>query len=106
MTKRNCVVCLTLFILGTGAIAEEHDFYRYLKYPSKLVPGIGRNKVDQEGGADAVGYKRRTVQWWPRKGQRIQRGRNYSIFCSTNMLGAFSAGISHFYISKRSKKSR
>ena len=71
MTKRNCVVCLTLFALAGGAIAEEHDYYRYLRYPAKLVPGIGRNKVEQAGGADAVGYKRRTVQWWPRKGQDI-----------------------------------
>jgi len=71
MTKRNCVVCLTLFALAAGAIAEEHDFYKYLRYPNKIVPGIGRDKIEQEGGANAVGYNRRTVQWWPRKGQDI-----------------------------------
>ncbi|MHC4200797.1 MAG: DUF6055 domain-containing protein, partial [Planctomycetota bacterium] len=27
--------------------------------------------VEQEGGPDAVGYRRRTVQWWPRRGQDI-----------------------------------
>jgi len=71
MTKRNCVVCLTLFALAGGTLAEEHNFYRHLKYPAKLVPGVGRDKIEQEGGPDAVGYKRRTVQWWPRKGQDI-----------------------------------
>ena len=71
MTKLNCVVCLTLFVLAGGAVAQEHDFYRHLKYPAGLVPGVGRDKVEQEGGPDAVGYKRRTVQWWPRKGQDI-----------------------------------
>ena len=76
MTKRNCVVFLSLFALAAGrplgaAIAEEHDYYKYLRYPSKLVPGVGLDKIEQEGGPKAVGYKRRTVQWWPRKGQDI-----------------------------------
>ena len=53
------------------SIAGEHDYYRYVRYPSKLVPGVGRNQVEQEGGPHAVGYKRRTVHWWPRKGQDI-----------------------------------
>jgi len=57
--------------LWTSAVAGEHDYYTYLRYPKALVPGVGRNKVEQEGGADAVGYNRRTVQWWPRKGQDI-----------------------------------
>ena len=71
MTKRNGVTCLALFLLAAGAAGEEHDYYRYLKYPARVVPGVGRNKVEQVGGPDAVGYKRRTVQWWPRKGQDI-----------------------------------
>ena len=71
MTKRNSVVFLTLFALAGGAIAGEYDYYKHLRYPAKLVPGVGRDEVKQEGGPDAVGYKRRTVQWWPRKGQDI-----------------------------------
>ncbi|MBC8373909.1 MAG: hypothetical protein H8E53_09975, partial [Planctomycetes bacterium] len=62
---------LTMFVAGcvcANAIAKEHDFYRYLRYPSKPVPGIGRNKVEQDGSPGTVGYKRRTVHWWPRKG--------------------------------------
>ena len=54
-----------------GATAGQHDYYRYLPYPKGLVPGVGRDKVEQEGGPDAVGYHRRTVHWWPRKGQDI-----------------------------------
>ena len=64
MTAFGCLLC-------TGAIAEELNFYKHLRYPSKLVPGVGLDKVEQEGGHDAVGYKRRTVKWWPRKGQDI-----------------------------------
>jgi len=71
MTKRNCLVCLTLFLLAGAAAAADYDYYKYLRYPKKLLPGIGRNTVAQEGGPDAVGYKRRTVQWWPRKGHDI-----------------------------------
>ncbi|MDP6545085.1 MAG: DUF6055 domain-containing protein [Phycisphaerae bacterium] len=68
MTKLNCAACLTLLVLAAGAVAEEIDYYKNLRYPAKLVPGVGLDKIDQEGGA---GYKRRTVQWWPRKGQDI-----------------------------------
>jgi len=71
MTKWNWVVCLMLLVIVSGAIAEEHDYYKYLRYPAGLVPGAGRNKVTRQGGADAGEYKRRTVQWWPRKGQDI-----------------------------------
>ena len=71
MTRLTCLVCATLLAIAGAAAAEEHDYYRYLKYPAGFVSGIGRDKVEQEGGPDAVGYKRRTVQWWPRKGQDI-----------------------------------
>ena len=71
MKKRNCVAWLTLLVLASKGTAEELDYYKYLRYQTGLQPGIGRNKVAQEGGPDAVGYERRTVQWWPRKGQDI-----------------------------------
>jgi len=65
---------LTIVLAGllfSGAVAAEHDYYKTLRYPNKLDPGVGRDKVVQAGGPDAVGYKRRTVQWWPRKGHDI-----------------------------------
>ena len=65
VTKSNFVVCLTLCMLSAGAIAQEHDFYKHLRYPSKLVPGVGLDEVEQT--ADG----RRVVRWWPRKGQDI-----------------------------------
>jgi len=71
MTSRISVVCLALFAFVALATGEEHDYYKTLRYPAKLVPGVGRDKVEQDGGPDAVGYKRRTVQWWPRKGHDI-----------------------------------
>ena len=55
----------------TSASAQEHDYYQGLRYPSKVVPGVGADDVEQEGGADAVGYRRRTVKWWPRKQQDV-----------------------------------
>jgi len=57
--------------LYSGLAAAEHDYYQNLRYPAKLDPSTGRDTVDQEGGANATGYHRRTVQWWPRKGQDI-----------------------------------
>ncbi len=65
---------LTVALAGlvlAGSAAGQHDYYKTLRYPKKLVPGVGRDKVEQEGGPNATGYKRRTVQWWPRKGQDI-----------------------------------
>ncbi|MBT3296232.1 MAG: hypothetical protein HN383_13245 [Verrucomicrobia bacterium] len=71
MTKLKYVVFMTLFALSGQSFAEEYDFYKHLSPPLKPVPGIGRNTVEQDGGHRALGYKRRTVQWWPRKGQDI-----------------------------------
>lgn len=71
MRKTTMLAALTIACLCANAVAAEHDFYKNLRYPSKLVPGVGLDKVEQEGGPSAVGYKRRTVQWWPRKGQDI-----------------------------------
>ncbi|MDP6522576.1 MAG: DUF6055 domain-containing protein [Kiritimatiellia bacterium] len=57
--------------LCAGLIRAEHDYYRTLKYPNKRRPDVALDRVEQEGGPDAVGYRRRTVHWWPRKGQDI-----------------------------------
>jgi len=65
-----CAAALTGLMVA-GTVAAEHNYYKYLRYPKELVPGVGRDNVEQEGGPDAVGYHRRTVQWWPRKGQDI-----------------------------------
>jgi len=70
MLRRNYLICLTLFAFATPGLAE-HNYYKHVRHPTKPVPGVGRNKVVQEGGPQAVGYKRRVVQWWPRKGQDI-----------------------------------
>jgi len=71
MKARLILTVLVALCVCATAIAEEHNYYKYLRYPNKLVPGVGLDKVEQEGGPSAVGYKRRTVQWWPRKGQDI-----------------------------------
>ena len=50
-------IILTLVIAGcmcATALAEELDYYRHLRYPSKLVPGVGLDKVEQEGGSKAA----------------------------------------------------
>jgi len=71
MKARRILTLLVALCVCATAIAQQHDYYKYLRYPKGLVPGVGRDKVEQEGGPNAVGYKRRTVQWWPRKEQDI-----------------------------------
>jgi hypothetical protein len=68
-TRLNLAAAVAAGCVCAGAIAAEHDYYQYLRYPKELVPGVGLDKVEQDGGPDAAGYQRRTVEWWPRKGQ-------------------------------------
>ena len=70
-TRLILTTVLAGLLLAGGSAAADYDYYKYLRYPAKLRPDIGRNKVAQDGGPHAVGYKRRTVQWWPRKGHDI-----------------------------------
>ncbi len=63
------VLAAALFTVDTAA--EEIDYYENLRFYPELRPDVGRDQVDQDGGPDATGYRRRTVRWWPRKGQDI-----------------------------------
>jgi len=65
------VLATWVLCVCASALATEHDYYRNLRYPAALVPGVGRDQVQQDGGPNAVGYQRRTVQWWPRQGQDL-----------------------------------
>ena len=58
-------------LLCAAAAAEDYDFYKNLRFHPKLVPGVGRDTVEQTGGPDTTDYLRRTVKWWPRKGQDV-----------------------------------
>lgn len=71
MTKCNCVLLLALCAVCSTSLAAEHDYYRDMPYRPMLVPGVGLDRVEQAGGPDTTNYERRTVKWWPRKGQDI-----------------------------------
>jgi len=64
-------VLLSTLLYPCFAAAEEHDYYGTHPFRPKLVPGVGLDEVEQEGGHDTTEYLRRTVKWWPRKGQDI-----------------------------------
>ena len=53
-------------------VAEPYDFYANLRYPvgGKLRPDVELYTVTEEGGGPKE-YKRRMVNWWPRKGVDI-----------------------------------
>ena len=69
--KSISLLAVAVLCISVSALAGEHDYYGTLHYPKELVPGVGLDTVEQEGGPDATGYQRRTVQWWPRQGQDI-----------------------------------
>ncbi|MDP6547179.1 MAG: hypothetical protein QGH60_24655, partial [Phycisphaerae bacterium] len=64
-------VLVAACLCASAASAEDYDFYKNLRFRPKLVPGVGLDTVEQAGGADTASYQRRTVKWWPRKGQDI-----------------------------------
>ena len=69
--KLMSLLAVAVLCICVSALAAEHDYYGTLHYPKALVPGVGLDTVEQEGGPDATGYQRRTVQWWPRQGQDV-----------------------------------
>jgi hypothetical protein len=69
--KLRSLLAVAALCICVSALAAEHDYYGTLHYPKELLRGVGLDTVEQEGGPDATGYQRRTVQWWPRQGQDI-----------------------------------
>ena len=65
MAKRTFVLCLMLSALGSPASAQRRDFFAGVRYPGPgKAPGVDLYKVDQTGGPNAEGYRRRVVNWW------------------------------------------
>jgi len=72
MIKPKCVLCLTLLVVSASLAAEEYNYFAGVRYPGPgNAPGVDIYKVDQAGGPRAAGYRRRVVDWWPRKGVDI-----------------------------------
>jgi hypothetical protein len=53
---------------GGGTIAGDYDFFANIRYPATRRPDVALDKIEQKGGPDAVGYKKRVVHWWPKQG--------------------------------------
>jgi hypothetical protein len=62
----------SVVVIGLGisvaVAAEPYDYFRNVQYPKTRRQDVGLDRVEQAGGADAVGYNKRVVQWWPKKG--------------------------------------
>jgi hypothetical protein len=52
MRARLILTAVAAGCVCASAIAAEHDYYKYLRYPKGLVPGVGLDKV--EAGFDSV----------------------------------------------------
>ncbi len=65
--KRQAILAIVATVMCSAAFGE-YDYFRNAQYPVGLRPDVGLDKVEQEGGPDATGYKKRTVQWWPKRG--------------------------------------
>jgi len=58
--------------MSGAAAADDYDFFDRARYPGPgRKEGVDLYVVEQEGGPHAVGYKRRVVRWWPRRGVDI-----------------------------------
>ena len=68
--KTRIIGTLTLAAaLHAATASPDYDFFAGAQYPGGTKkPGVGLYQAKQEGGRDAEGHQRRTVNWWPRKG--------------------------------------
>ncbi len=63
---------LVSMLLSAGALcAEPYDYFRNAQLPTKRRPDVSLDRVEQEGGPDVVGHKKRVVHWWPKRGVDI-----------------------------------
>ena len=65
--KRQAMLVIVATVMCSAAFGE-YDYFRNAQYPVGLRPDVGLDTVEQEGGPDATGYKKRRVQWWPKRG--------------------------------------
>jgi len=72
MKKRLTLVSLVSIVLclscHSAVGAEGYDYFNNIRYPATRRPDVALDKINQQGGPDAVGYNKRVVHWWPKKG--------------------------------------
>ena len=59
MKTRLMLAAIVAGCVSATTIAADHDYHKYLPYPKELLPEVGRDKIEQEGGPDAVGSEAR-----------------------------------------------
>ena len=72
MKRINMKHLFSVVVIGLGisvaVAAEPYDFFRNVQYPRTRRQDVGLDRVKQAGGPDAVGYNKRVVDWWPKRG--------------------------------------
>ena len=72
MRSRSILTVALVGLIFAGPAAGEYDFFAGARCPGPVKkPGVDVYKVKQAGGPHAKGYRRRVVDWWPRKGVDI-----------------------------------
>jgi len=61
-------ICLAALGFAGTAYVGDYDYFRNIQYPPQRREDVSLDKIEQEGGPDAVGYNKRVVNWWPKKG--------------------------------------
>ena len=64
-------IVLAALGFANSTYAESYDYFRNIQYPGVRRADVGLDKIVQEGGPNAVGYNKRVVTWWPKKGVDI-----------------------------------
>ena len=69
------VVAVSVTLVAEGrseeGSAEPYDYFRNAQLPMKRRPDVSLDRVEQEGGPDCVGHRKRVVDWWPKRGVDI-----------------------------------
>ena len=67
---RSAIILAAVGFAG-AAYADGYDYFKNIRYPGIRRADVSLDKIAQEGGPNAVGYNKRVVTWWPKKGVDI-----------------------------------
>jgi hypothetical protein len=79
-------------LLSAGALyAEPYDYFKNTRLPVKRRADVGLDRVEQDGGPDVVGHRKRVVRWWPKRGVDVVDEPQGAIFRTWNLRTAEQA---------------
>jgi len=68
--RESAIILVALGFAG-AAYPDGYNYFKNIQYPGTRRADVSLDRIAQEGGPNAVGYNKRVVTWWPKKGVDI-----------------------------------